>query len=61
MLKHIQKLEKYKKDPLKFDNQNFLKNAPNEQIRQKIFKSRIVNLEHEIQTFYNNIVKIINH
>ena len=61
MLEHIEKLEKYKKDPLKFDNQGFLRNAPNNQVRQKIIESRIAHLEQEIQTFYNNIVKIISY
>ena len=59
MLEHMEKLEKYKKDPLKFDNQGLLRNAPNEQVRQKIIESRIAHLEREIQTFYNNITKII--
>ncbi len=60
MVEHIDKLEKYKQDPLKYDNLGLLKNAPNEQIKQKIIQSRIAHLEKEIQTFYNNIVKIIN-
>jgi hypothetical protein len=59
MLEHIEKLEKYKKNPFEFDNQNLLRNAPNEQIKQKIIQSRINHLEKEIQTFYNNIIKII--
>ena len=61
MLEHIEKLKKYKRDPLKFDNQNLLKNAPSEQIRQKIIDARVAHLEQEIQTLYNNILKIINH
>lgn len=61
MVEHVKKLEKYKENPLKFDNQGLLKNAPNDQIRQKIIESRVAHLEQEIQTFYNNIVKIINH
>lgn len=60
LVEHVEKLEKYRQNPLKYDNQGFLKNAPNEQVRQKIIQSRIAHLEQEIQTFYNNIIKIIN-
>ncbi len=60
MTEHIDKLEKYKQNPMKFDNQGFLKNAPNEQIRQKIINTRIKHLEKEIETFYKNIIKILN-
>jgi len=60
MTEHIDKLEKYKQNPMKYDNQGLLKNAPNEQVRQKIMSTRISHLEREIQTFYNNIVKILN-
>lgn len=60
LVEHVDKLEKYKQNPLKYDNQGFLKNAPNEQVRQKIIQSRIAHLEQEIQTFYNNISKIIS-
>lgn len=59
MVEHIRKLENYKKDPYKFDNQGFLKNAPTEQARQKAIESRIAHLEQEIQAFYKNICKII--
>lgn len=37
-----------------------LKNAPSEQVKQKIIESRIAHLEKEIQTFYTNIIKILN-
>ena len=60
MVEHVDKLEKYKQNPLKYDNLGLLKNAPNEQVKQKIIQSRIAHLEKEVQTFYNNIVKIIN-
>ncbi len=59
MLEHIEKLEKYKKDPLAFDNQGILRNASSEQVRRQIIEARIAHLEREIQTFYNNILKII--
>lgn len=60
MVEHVDKLQKYRQNPLKHDNLGLLKNAPNDQIRQKIIQSRIAHLEKEIQTFYNNIAKIIH-
>jgi len=60
MLEHVDKLEKYKQNPMKYDNLGLLKNAPSEQVKKKIIESRIAHLEKEIQTFYNNIIKIIN-
>jgi len=60
MVEHIDKLEKYRHNPLKYDNLGLLKNAPNELVKQKIIQARIAHLEKEIQTYYNNIVKIIN-
>jgi len=60
MTDHIGKLQKFKENPLKFDNQGLLKNAPNEAVRQKIINSRIKHLETEIKAFYDNIVKILS-
>lgn len=60
MVEHVEKLEKYKQNPMEYDNLGLLKKAPNEQVKQKIIQSRITHLEKEIQTFYDNIVKIIN-
>ena len=60
MVEHVDKLEKYKQNPMQYDNLGLLKNAPNEQVKQKIIESRIAHLEKEIQTFYTNIIKIIN-
>ena len=57
---HQTKLAEYIKNPMKFDNKGFLKNAPNDAVRQKIIQSRIIHLQQEIQTFQNNIQKIIN-
>ncbi|NLO43052.1 MAG: hypothetical protein GX109_08505 [Bacteroidales bacterium] len=45
---------------MKFDNNSYLKNAPNEAARQRIIQSRIKHLEKEIQTFKGNIIKILN-
>jgi len=35
LAKHQAKLAEYVKDPMKFDNMGFLKNAPNDAVRQK--------------------------
>ena len=59
MLEHVEKLEKYKQNPYKFDNQGFLKNAPSDAVRNRIIQARVSHLEKEIQAFYNNIIKII--
>ncbi len=60
MNEHIDKLEKYKSNPLKYDNQGHLANAPNDAVRQRIINGRINHLETEIKTLYDNIVKILN-
>ena len=60
IIEHKQKLIKYIINPDKYDNLGILKNAPNELVRNKIIQSRINHLEHEIRTFHNNIIKIIN-
>lgn len=60
MVEHIEKLENYKQNPLKFDNQGLLQNTTSQQLREKIIQGRIKHLETEIQAFYNNIVKILN-
>ena len=59
LLEHLRKLEAYKKDPDKFDNQGFLKNAPTEEIRERIINGRIRHLEHEINNFRNQIYQAI--
>ena len=56
----MDKLKAYKANPWKFDNMGYLKNAPNDAVRQKIIQSRINHLEKEIQTFQNNIHNILN-
>jgi len=57
---HQKKLSDYRANPDAFDNQGLLKNAPNDQIRQKIIDGRIRHLEKEIKTFQENIDKLIN-
>jgi len=52
-------LKAYKADPWKFDNMEYLKNAPNDAVRERIIQSRVNHLENEIQTFQNNIKLIL--
>ena len=54
---HKEKLEAYKSDPDKFDNKGFLKNADPAR-REKIIKSRIKNLEKQIEAFEQQIEEI---
>jgi len=58
--RHEAKLAEFIKNPMKFDNKGFLKNAPSDEVRQKIIQSRINHIEQEIKTFKENIQKIIN-
>jgi RHS repeat-associated protein len=48
---HERRLEQYRANPDAFDNRDFLKNAPSEEIRERIINGRIRNLEHQIETF----------
>lgn len=48
---HIKKLEDYKANPDAFDNKGFLKNAPTDEIRERIINGRIKHLEDEIKAF----------
>lgn len=59
MIEHLEKLEKYRQDPLAFDHQGWLRQAPSAKIREQIIQGRIRHLEQEVQAFYQNIVKII--
>ncbi|MFG2905873.1 polymorphic toxin-type HINT domain-containing protein [Kitasatospora sp. NPDC048286] len=55
---HEQKLKEYLENPDAYDNKGFLKNAPNDEVRQKIIEGRTKHLRQEIQTFKDNIAKI---
>jgi hypothetical protein len=56
---HIKKLENYRRNPDKYDNKDFLKNAKdNPELRKKIIDSRIRSLEHQIKTFRETIKKL---
>jgi hypothetical protein len=56
--KHQEKLENYLADPDAYDNKDFLKNAPNSDIRQKIIDTRAGHLRKEIKTFMDQINKL---
>ncbi|WP_104398552.1 RHS repeat-associated core domain-containing protein [Vibrio penaeicida] len=56
---HKEKLEAYKKDPDAFDNKGFLKNAPSDEIRQRIIDGRVRHLEKEIIDFQKSIDDIL--
>lgn len=52
------KLRAYIKNPDKFDNKGFLKNAPSKEVREKIISTRIKHLKTEIKSAKQNIKKI---
>ncbi len=56
---HQQKKADYIKNPDKYDNQGYLKNAGSDQaLRQRIIEGRIRHLDHEIRTFQDQIDQI---
>jgi hypothetical protein len=55
---HEQKLGDYLENPDAYDNKGFLKNAPSDEIRQRIIDGRARHLQQEIKTFQDNIAKI---
>jgi hypothetical protein len=60
LAEHVEKLAEYIKDPTKFDNQEFLKNAQGNAERiQQIITSRIKHLNDEIAEFNLQIAEII--
>ena len=56
--KHKEKLESFRKDPDAHDNQRLLRNAPSEEIREKIIQGRVRKLEREIEKFKGEIQKL---
>ena len=60
LTKSQQKLDDFRRNPDAFDNKDFLKNAPNEKIRQRIIDGRVRHLEKEIQNFQKGIDDILN-
>ncbi|WP_209332959.1 hypothetical protein [Lunatimonas salinarum] len=58
-LEHTKKLREFIKNPHAFDNAGHLtRNAGNPQIQQQIINGRVNHLQHEINTFYKNILKL---
>jgi hypothetical protein len=57
---HEAKLKDYEEDPDAYDNKGFLKNAPNEDVRESIIQKRIEHLQDEINNFKNQISQLIN-
>lgn len=55
---HELKLRDYLANPDAYDNKGFLKNAPSEEVRQRIIDGRTRHLRKEIQTFHENVAKI---
>ncbi len=53
---HVQKLAEFIQDPDKFDNKNYLKNAPHR--RDEIINRRVAGLNHEIREFRSQIEAI---
>jgi hypothetical protein len=58
LAEHERKLAEYKANPEAHDNKGFLKNAPSEEARNKIIKSRIRNLEGQIDNFRRLIASL---
>ncbi len=56
---HRRKLEDYRRDPDAFDNQGLLRNAPTQEIRERIIQGRIRHLEREIRAFLDQIERIL--
>lgn len=52
---HERELEEFKKDPDRFDNKGFLKDAESPEQRQKIIDGRIRNLERQTENFRRQI------
>jgi hypothetical protein len=50
---HVEKLDDYRADPFKFDNQGYLARNPDPLIQQKIINSRIRHLQQEIDNWNN--------
>lgn len=57
---HEQKLVELEADPFKFDNQGVLKNAPSDEIREKIIAGRIRAIEGQIAKQRGELQKVLN-
>ena len=55
---HKQKLEDYKADPAAHDNKGTYRNAPDAEVRQRVYEGRIRELERQIQKHEGELRKI---
>lgn len=55
---HQQKLADYKRDPLKFDNKDTLKNAKDAETYNKIIQGRVKKLENDIRKHERELEKL---
>jgi hypothetical protein len=55
---HKKKLEDYRQNPKKYDNKGTYRNAPNDEVRKKIYEGRIRALEKQIQKHEGELKKL---
>lgn len=55
---HVKKLDDYKRNPDKFDNQGTLANAPSQAVREKVIAGRIKALEGQIKKNEGELRKV---
>jgi len=55
---HHKKLDDYTRNPEKYDNKGTYRNAPNEEIRRKIYEGRKKALEKQIEKHIKELKKI---
>jgi len=55
---HQNKLDAFRKNPDAFDNKGFLKNAPSQEVRERIINGRVNHLEQEIRNFQQQIDRL---
>jgi len=58
IIEHEKKWVAYSRNPSDYDNQNFLRDAPTDEIRQRIIQGRMNKLRREIQVFRSELVKL---
>ncbi len=56
---HQKKLEEYKRNPQQYDNKGIYRNAPSQEIRDKIYRGRIEALQKQIEKQEGELRKII--
>lgn len=58
LVEHQNKLDAFRKNPDAFDNKGFLKNAPSQEVRDRIIQGRVNHLEQEIRNFQQQIERL---